>query len=37
MKKEEAIWYLEPIAESASMKQYKEALTMALDVLREKQ
>ena len=37
MTKQEAIWYLEPIAASASLERYKEALTMALDALREKQ
>lgn len=31
---EEAIWYLTPIAESASLERYKEALGLALSALR---
>lgn len=34
MTKEEAIWYLVPIAASASLERYKEALTMAIDALK---
>ena len=29
MTREEAIWYLSPIAESAALPRYKEALVMA--------
>lgn len=35
MTREEAIWYLTPIAESASIERYKEALSMAIAALRE--
>ena len=35
MTREEAIWYLTPIAESASLERYKEALSMAVAALRE--
>ena len=34
---EEAIWYLTPIAESASLERYKEALSMAVSALREQE
>lgn len=34
---EEAIWYLTPIAESASLERYKEALSMAVAALREQE
>ena len=37
MTREEAIWYLTPIAESASLERYKEALSMAVAALREKE
>ena len=37
MTREEAIWYLTPIAESASRERYKEALSMAVAALREKE
>lgn len=37
MTREEAIWYLTPIAESASLERYKEALGLALSALREKE
>lgn len=33
MTREEAIWYLTPIAESASLERYKEALSMAVAAL----
>jgi hypothetical protein len=33
--KEEAIWYLQPIADSASLPRYAEALNMAIATLRE--
>lgn len=36
MTREEAIHYLAPIAESAQLDRYKEALTMAIDALRER-
>ena len=35
MKKEEAINYLQPIADSASLPRYAEALNMAISALRE--
>ena len=35
MTKEEAIWYLQPIADSASLPRYAEALNMAISALRE--
>lgn len=34
---EEAIWYLTPIAESASLERYKEALSMAVAALRDQE
>lgn len=34
MTREEAIWYLTPIAESASLERYKEALGLALSALQ---
>lgn len=37
MTREEAIWYLTPIAESASLERYKEALGLALYALREQE
>lgn len=37
MNREEAIWYLTPIAESASLERYKEALSMAVAALREQE
>ena len=37
MTREEAIWYLTPIAESASLERYKEALSMAVAALREQE
>lgn len=37
MTRKEAIWYLEPIAESASLERYKEALTLAIAALREQE
>lgn len=37
MTREEAIWYLTPIAESASLERYKEALSMAISALREQE
>ena len=37
MTREEAIWYLTPIAESASLERYKEALSMAVTALREQE
>lgn len=37
MTREEAIWYLTPIAESASLERYKEALSMAVSSLREQE
>lgn len=37
MTREEAIWYLTPIAESASLERYKEALSMAVAALRERE
>lgn len=37
MTREEAIWYLTPIAESASLERYKEALSMAVSALREQE
>lgn len=37
MTKEEVIWYLTPIAESASLDRYKEALSFALAALREQE
>ena len=37
MTREEAIWYLTPIAESASLERYKEALSMAISALRERE
>ena len=33
MTREEAIWYLTPISESASLERYKEALSMAVTAL----
>lgn len=30
MTRQEAIWYLEPIANSASLERYKEALTLEM-------
>lgn len=35
MTREEAIWYLQPIADSASLPRYVEALGMAIAALRE--
>ena len=35
MTREEAVWYLQPIADSASLERYKEALGMAISALRE--
>ena len=35
MTKEEAIWYLQPIADSASLPRYAEALNMAIAALKE--
>ena len=35
MTREEAIWYLQPIADSASLPRYAEALNMAIAALRE--
>ena len=35
MTREEAIWYLRPIADSASLPRYAEALNMAITALRE--
>ena len=37
MTREEAIWYLTPIAESVSLERYKEALSMAVAALREQE
>ena len=37
MTREEGIWYLTPIAESASLERYKEALSMAVAALREQE
>lgn len=37
MTREEAIWYLKPIAESASLERYKEALSMAVAAIREQE
>ena len=37
MTREEAILYLTPIAESASLERYKEALSMAIFALREQE
>ena len=37
MTREEAIWYLTPISESASLERYKEALSMAVTALREQE
>lgn len=37
MTREEAIWYLTPIAESASLERYKESLSMAVAALREQE
>ena len=37
MTREEAIWYLTPIAESASLERYKEALSMAVAALRDQE
>lgn len=37
MTREEAIWYLTPIAESASIERYKEALSMAVAAIREQE
>lgn len=37
MTREEAIWYLTQIAESASLERYKEALSMAVAALREQE
>ena len=34
MTKQEAIWYLQPIADSAGITRYKEALQMAIDALK---
>lgn len=35
MTSEEAIWYLQPIADSASLPRYAEALNMAISALRK--
>lgn len=35
MTREEAIWYLQPIADGASLTRYKEALNTAISALRE--
>lgn len=37
MDRSEAIWYLQPIADSASLERYKEALNMAIAALREQE
>lgn len=37
MTRQEAIWYLTPIAESASLERYKEALGLAISALREQE
>lgn len=37
MTREEAIWYLSPIAENTSLERYKEALTLAISALREQE
>ena len=37
MTREEAIWYLQPIADSASLPRYAEALNMAIAALREQE
>ena len=37
MTREEAIWYLTPIAESAVLERYKEALSMAVAALLEQE
>ena len=37
MTRKEAIWYLQPIADSASLERYKEALGMAIAALREQE
>ena len=37
MTHEEAIWYLQPIANSASLPRYAEALGMAIAALREQE
>lgn len=37
MTREEAIWYLQPIADSASLPRYAEALNMAISALREQE
>ena len=37
MKRPEPIWYLTPIAESASLERYKEALSMAISALRDQE
>ena len=37
MTRVEAIWYLTPIAESAGLERYKEALSMAVAALREQE
>lgn len=37
MTHEEAIWYLQPIANSASLPRYAEALGMAIAAMREQE
>jgi hypothetical protein len=37
MDRAEAIWYLHPIADSASLERYKEALNLAIAALREQE
>lgn len=37
MTREEAIWYLEPICNSASLVRYREALGLAIAALREQE
>lgn len=37
MTREEAIWYLQPIADSASLPRYAEALNMAISALKEQE
>ena len=37
MTREEVIWYLQPIADSASLPRYAEALNMAISALREQE
>lgn len=37
MTKEEAIWYLQPIADSASLPRYAEALNLAIAAMKERE